>query len=148
MEVAERFTEVNEGFTGVNGEDVAPPAVILSHHTSQLNRNSTDALAARGATALIDGARFACNLAPLLGGGRFVHFAPSKSNYGEQHKPIVLERRRGLLVGGEAVQRQYDAEVERVAAAKKAEAGTTTTNRKNTKKDAAQSPTPSEMLGR
>ena len=79
---ATRFFQVLETLTGAPGN----PSVLVAHHTSQDARKtaSTDATAARGATALSDAARWQAGLVNLPrydGAPDLVSFAMQKNNY-------------------------------------------------------------------
>lgn len=97
---ATRFVQVLERFTKAPGE----PTVLVSHHTGQAARREGmhDATAARGATALTDGARWVAQLTrerpdddaddkatPML------KMSVSKNNYGMELWPFWLTRGDG-----------------------------------------------------
>jgi RecA-family ATPase len=102
---ATRFVQALEGLTKVNGKgsDGAPrpgPAVLVAHHTSKASRRDGDASgnAVRGASALIDGARWCATLEAVNPtadedpGFEGVRLALVKSNYSASAPALLLRR--------------------------------------------------------
>ena len=97
---ATRFVQLLEQLTKLPGH----PTVLCVHHTSKSSRQagqSVRAVAARGASALTDGARWQGNLSPLYdqGTGEQIEgaalFQVTKSNYGPMPGPVYLQRQPG-----------------------------------------------------
>lgn len=102
---ATRFIQALEGLTKVNGKgpDGKPrpgPAVLVAHHTSKASRRDGDASgnAVRGASALIDGARWCATLEAVNPtveedpGFEGVRLALVKSNYSASAPALLLRR--------------------------------------------------------
>jgi RecA-family ATPase len=97
---ATRFVQAVESLTRVNGPGRTGPAVLVSHHTSKASRREGDASgnAVRGASALIDGARWCATLeavAPTAEadpGFEGVRLALVKSNYSASAPALLLRR--------------------------------------------------------
>jgi hypothetical protein len=98
---ATRFVQLLEQLTELPGN----PTVLCSHHTNKTSRMTAGqgnrAGAIRGASALVDGARWQGNLsyhwpedATEPDEGRAV-FTVTKSNYGPKPEPVQLVRREG-----------------------------------------------------
>lgn len=88
---ATRFIECVEAFTKAPGG----PTVLLTHHTTKLSRREGDgaATAARGASALVDGARWVATMTPgKLGDREIARLEVVKSNYSALGPPIDLAR--------------------------------------------------------
>lgn len=88
---ATRFVECVETFTTAPGA----PTVLLTHHTTKLSRREADgaATAARGASALVDGARWVATMTPAkLGESDIARLEVVKSNYSALGPPIELAR--------------------------------------------------------
>lgn len=97
---ATRFVQLLERLTSLPGN----PTVICAHHTTKTSRMSNAgarAVAARGASALTDGARWQGNLASAWdeGTGEPIEdaaiFQISKSNYGPKPPALFLRRKEG-----------------------------------------------------
>ena len=75
------------------------PAVIVAHHTNKASRDAEGdagaAIAARGASALTDGARWVANLEPDRKQPRRVKLTIAKSNYSPMGPALMLERAEG-----------------------------------------------------
>lgn len=94
---ATRFVQLLERLTTLPGR----PTVVCVHHTSKSSRQAGQgvrAVAARGASALTDGARWQGNIAPIYdqGTGEPVEgmalFQVTKSNYGPMPGTVYLKR--------------------------------------------------------
>jgi hypothetical protein len=88
---ATRFIECVESYTTAPGA----PTVLLTHHTTKLSRREGDgaATAARGASALVDGARWVATLTPAkLGEADIARLEVVKSNYSALGAPVDLMR--------------------------------------------------------
>lgn len=94
---ATRAVEAFESLTKAKGR----PAVILAHHTNKTSRREgeRDATAARGATALVDGARWVASLTNVsFGPVRGVELELVKSNYtGEIPRMLLARGEDGVL---------------------------------------------------
>lgn len=103
---ATRFVETLETLTRGRGT----PALVMSHHTTKASRSASgDETAARGASALVDGARWVAHVeAPTTGDKRatagrkkihsFAVFKFTKVNYGVWPEELTLKRREhGVL---------------------------------------------------
>lgn len=101
---ATRFVQLLERLTSLPGN----PTVLCAHHTTKTSRiqGGQRAIAARGASALTDGARWQGNLTPALdeGTGEMLEdtaiFRISKSNYGPKPPALFLKRKEnsGVLI--------------------------------------------------
>ncbi len=102
---ATRFVQLLERLTSLPGN----PTVLCAHHTTKTSRAGgagARSVAARGASALTDGARWQGNLTPAFdeGAGEFIEdmavFQISKSNYGPKPAPLYLKRKEnsGVLI--------------------------------------------------
>lgn len=87
---ATTFISVMESFTKAPGR----PTVLIAHHTNKASRQEGaergNAANARGASALVDGVRWAASLDPLTDGT--VSFKVTKTNYSMGFDPVVLTR--------------------------------------------------------
>lgn len=87
---ATTFISVVESLLRVPGR----PAILIAHHTNKASRQegaqAGNAANARGASALIDGVRWAAELAPKPDGT--VEFKVTKTNYSMGFDPITLTR--------------------------------------------------------
>lgn len=88
---ATMFIEAAESLLSVPGA----PSVLIAHHTNKLSRTEGAGLAAkagnaRGASALTDGARWACELQSRGDDG--ARLTVTKSNYASQGQPLDLIR--------------------------------------------------------
>jgi len=87
---ATTFISVVESLLRVPGR----PAILIAHHTNKASRQEGaekgSAANARGASALIDGVRWAASLDPLADGT--VSFKVTKTNYSMGFDPIILTR--------------------------------------------------------
>ena len=97
---ATRFVQLLERLTTLPGH----PAVVCVHHTSKSSRQAGQgvrAAAARGASALTDGARWQGNIAPVYDQGSgepvegMARFQVTKSNYGPMPGAVYLQRQPG-----------------------------------------------------
>jgi RecA-family ATPase len=89
------FIETLEALTQVPGR----PTVLVAHHTTKLSRSSegdgSAAIAARGATALTDGARWVANLEFGRTPAGSLRLTVSKANYSQKPPPLALLRTEG-----------------------------------------------------
>jgi hypothetical protein len=87
---ATRFVEVAESLVRSPGA----PTVLVAHHTNKTSRtdehSKASAAHARGASGLIDGVRWVCNLEPLTDDS--VNLEVTKSNYSPRGQSITLVR--------------------------------------------------------
>ncbi len=96
---ATRFVQLLEQLTELPGK----PTVLCAHHTTKAARASQSSgsrsVAARGASALTDGARWQGNLAQVFEDGEVVPnmavFNVTKSNYGPRPPQLYLRRKPG-----------------------------------------------------
>jgi hypothetical protein len=96
---ATRFVQLLERLTELPGQ----PTVLCAHHTTKAARASQSggsrSVAARGASALTDGARWQGNLAQVFEDGELVPnmavFNVTKSNYGPRPPQLYLRRKPG-----------------------------------------------------
>ena len=123
---ATRFVEILETFTRAPGN----PTVIFAHHTTKAARGGTsDATAARGASALTDGVRWQANIDTIPNPADLRRTLPdlaefhiTKNNYGRYPAPLPLRRLKdhgGALVGDPEIREELERKREE---AKKAEA--------------------------
>lgn len=114
---ATRLMQVLERFTKLPGN----PTVLVAHHTSKASRAdgvAQSAAAVRGASALVDGARWVANLEEVARPEGYAtghaRFSVGKSNYGLTGGDVLLTR----LDGG-GLRAATPAETDELAAAKK-----------------------------
>ncbi len=90
---ATRFVQALETLSALPGR----PAVIVAHHTNKAatREGKSDQTSARGASALVDGARWLATLTGVTGHAHAVIFEVQKSNYARRGAPVLLIRGRG-----------------------------------------------------
>ncbi|MCA9610555.1 MAG: molybdopterin-dependent oxidoreductase, partial [Myxococcales bacterium] len=90
---ATRFVQALETLTQLPGR----PAVLCAHHTTKNSRRDgrNDQTTVRGASALVDGARWVASLTNVADTTEHARFAIHKSNYAGRPDPLLLTREWG-----------------------------------------------------
>jgi len=90
---ATRFVQALETLTQLPGR----PAVLCAHHTTKNSRRDgrNDQTTVRGASALVDGARWVASLTNVADTTEHARFAIHKSNYAGRPEPLLLTREWG-----------------------------------------------------